>query len=238
MSDYTQATSFGPKDSLTTGDPNKKIRGTQLDTELSAISSAIQSKYDSSDIASDTEAAALASDTKLITPDKLKHALENGTFTLSADASVEGTDTFPNVSGPVTATQAELNILDGATIATSDLNKLAKLESGNYTPTVTALGNCSIDIIGNCMYSRVGDIVTISGEAAVTILATGTAQFSVSLPIASNLINNNPGYGVATTVTGFGRLIGSQSNDNLVVNLNQHSSSTNTVFWIAQYPVL
>lgn len=49
MSNYTQITSFGPKDSLTTGDPNKKILGAQIDAELTAIASAISSKQNSGD---------------------------------------------------------------------------------------------------------------------------------------------------------------------------------------------
>lgn len=50
MSNYSQVTFFGPKDSLSTGDPNKKARGTQVDTELGLIATAIASKLDSSTI--------------------------------------------------------------------------------------------------------------------------------------------------------------------------------------------
>lgn len=46
MSNYTQVTFFAPKDLLLSGDPNKIIRGAQVDPELSAISIAIASKYD------------------------------------------------------------------------------------------------------------------------------------------------------------------------------------------------
>ena len=47
MSNYSQNVYFAPKDSLTAGDPSKKIKGTELDAELSEISSAISSKEDS-----------------------------------------------------------------------------------------------------------------------------------------------------------------------------------------------
>jgi len=46
MSNYTQNVSYGPKDALTQGDPNKAILGTQIDAELSEISTAIASKED------------------------------------------------------------------------------------------------------------------------------------------------------------------------------------------------
>ena len=76
MSDYTQITDFSAKDALTTGDPEKIILGADLDAELSAISTAIASKYDSNDIASQAQAEALTLDTVLITPHNLNDVLQ------------------------------------------------------------------------------------------------------------------------------------------------------------------
>ena len=47
MSNYTKATNFASKDSLSTGNPSKVIKGTEIDTEYTAIASAIASKSDS-----------------------------------------------------------------------------------------------------------------------------------------------------------------------------------------------
>lgn len=46
MSDYTKATNFTAKDSLTTGDPSKIVLGAELDAEYSAIETAVNSKAD------------------------------------------------------------------------------------------------------------------------------------------------------------------------------------------------
>lgn len=46
MSNYTKATNFATKDTLETGNPSKIIKGTELDTEFNAISSAVSSKAD------------------------------------------------------------------------------------------------------------------------------------------------------------------------------------------------
>jgi len=46
MSNYTPLVLYGPKDSLSNGDPNKVIHGTQQDAELNAIATAIASKQD------------------------------------------------------------------------------------------------------------------------------------------------------------------------------------------------
>ena len=44
MADYTKSTNFAVKDNLSTGDTNKKIRGTEIDTEYNNIATAVNSK--------------------------------------------------------------------------------------------------------------------------------------------------------------------------------------------------
>ena len=46
MSNYTKATNFTAKDTLPTGNSGKIVKGTEIDTELTAIASAISSKAD------------------------------------------------------------------------------------------------------------------------------------------------------------------------------------------------
>jgi hypothetical protein len=46
MSDYNKATNFTAKDSLPTGNAGKIIKGTEIDTEFTAISAAVASKAD------------------------------------------------------------------------------------------------------------------------------------------------------------------------------------------------
>jgi len=48
VSNYTQTTNFTAKDSLPSGNPAKVIKGSEFDTEFSAISSAISTKANSS----------------------------------------------------------------------------------------------------------------------------------------------------------------------------------------------
>jgi len=44
LSNYTKLTAYDTKDSLTTGDPLKRVKGTELDDEFDAISTAIATK--------------------------------------------------------------------------------------------------------------------------------------------------------------------------------------------------
>ena len=46
MSSYTKSTDFAIKDSLASGNPSKLVKGTEIDTEFSAIQSAVNSKAD------------------------------------------------------------------------------------------------------------------------------------------------------------------------------------------------
>lgn len=56
MSDYTQITDFSAKDALSSGDPEKIILGADFDAELAAIATAVGSKVDTTDTASDIAA--------------------------------------------------------------------------------------------------------------------------------------------------------------------------------------
>lgn len=46
MSNYTKATDFAVKDSLASGNPNKLVKGTEIDTEFTSVQSAVNSKAD------------------------------------------------------------------------------------------------------------------------------------------------------------------------------------------------
>jgi hypothetical protein len=74
MADYTQVTFFAPKDALPPGDPGKIALGVDVDGELTAIATAIASKYDSADLASQAEAEAGTDNTVLMTPLRVAQA--------------------------------------------------------------------------------------------------------------------------------------------------------------------
>lgn len=75
MSDYSVTTDFSAKDALSTGDPEKLILGSDFDTEFDNIATAVATKYDSGDLASQAQAEAAinssASNVVLLTPLRL-----------------------------------------------------------------------------------------------------------------------------------------------------------------------
>jgi hypothetical protein len=68
MSDYSKTTTFTTKDGLTTGNPAKLIKGSDFDTEFDNIATAITSKLDSTNLASQVQAEAETDNTVLMTP--------------------------------------------------------------------------------------------------------------------------------------------------------------------------
>lgn len=72
MANYSQSVFFGPKDSLPTSDPLKIIRGTEVDAEFAAISTAVGTKLDTVgeglSLSGTTAALSLAALTGTVTP--------------------------------------------------------------------------------------------------------------------------------------------------------------------------
>lgn len=94
-------------------------------------------------------------------------------------------NSFPNFTGAVTVTDAQLNAVVAAvaalpTLASGRIDNPAISLTSNFTATGTA-GNNELH------YIRVGDIVYCTGQIRGTIGAAGAFSFNVALPIASNL---------------------------------------------------
>jgi hypothetical protein len=86
MSDYTKITDFAAKDSMLTGNPLKEITGTAHDNEFNAISVAIATKYDSTDLGSSVQAydAGLASIAGLTTAaDRMIYTTASDTYAVA-----------------------------------------------------------------------------------------------------------------------------------------------------------
>lgn len=78
MSDYTQINDYSAKDALSTGNPLKIIKGSDIDAELAAISAAIATKFDTTSIADAAEAQTGTSNTVVMTPGRTTTWAENG----------------------------------------------------------------------------------------------------------------------------------------------------------------
>ena len=148
MSNYTKSTNFASKDNLSSGNPLKIVKGTEIDTEFNNIATAIATKQDY-----DADLAAFA----LKTAPTGDVVGTSDTQTLTNKTIAYGSNTLTDVVG-VTATQT----LTNKTIAYGS-NTLTDVVGVNATQTLTAK-------------TLTNPTITNYVETVVAIGNTGTAQ--------------------------------------------------------------
>ena len=119
MTDYTKSVNFTAKDALPTGDSGKIVRGSEIDTELSNVATAVNSKANK---ASPTFTGTVTAPTVNVTT----------TFQIGG-VSVTATSAELNTLDGISASTAELNILDGVTASTAEINHLVGVTSAIQT---------------------------------------------------------------------------------------------------------
>jgi hypothetical protein len=185
MTNYVQITSFSPKDSLLTGEPNKKILGSQLDAEFSALATAVASKLETVSQSSVTahQAALSIAETQIPDGSILARVGSNETVTGTWTFS-----TFPTFTGRTVWT----NLNDGAG---SGLDA-DTLDGANSTYYETATNLLYGTLPAGRMPALTGDVTTSTGAVATTIngkflrhggaYTSGTVTVSASAPSGGN----------------------------------------------------
>ena len=105
MSNYSKTTDFAAKDSLTTGDANKIVKGTEIDDEFDGIQTAVNSKADTNNSAltgtpTATTASSGTNSTQIATT-----AFVATSFAPLASPALTGTPTAPTASAATSTTQ-------------------------------------------------------------------------------------------------------------------------------------
>jgi hypothetical protein len=153
MADYTKSTNFASKDSLSTGNPLKIVKGTEIDTEFNNISTAIATKQDY-DADLDTWATKTApsgtvvgdTDTQTLTNKTLTNpTVTNYVESVVAIGTVTTTNTISLTNGTVqtatlTASTACTFTMPTATVGKSFVLLLKQaVSTGNGTATFTGV---------------------------------------------------------------------------------------------------
>lgn len=116
---------------------------------------------------------------------------------------------------------------------------VATLAAGTYTPSLTNTTNVAASSAYVCQYSRVGNVVTVSGLVQIDTTSTGNTVLGMSLPIASNLPNATELGGVASQTTNeVCRIIGDPTNDRALFTFSATSTSVTNWAFIFMYQVL
>ena len=159
MSNYTKSTNFASKDNLSSGNPLKIVKGTEIDTEFNNISTAIATKIDS-----DAELAVWA--TKTAPSGDTVGTTD--TQTLTNKTIAYGSNTLTDVVG-VNATQT----LTAKTLTNPTIT--------NYIETVVAIGTVSSSHTLSLTSGTVQTATLTASTACTFTMPTATAGKSFIL---------------------------------------------------------
>jgi hypothetical protein len=162
MSDYVKSTNFATKDNLSSGNPAKIVKGTEIDTEFNNIATAIATKQDSS----------TAGDVTLA-----------GTQTLTNKTIAYADNTLTGVVG-TTATQTVTNkTIEAGTFTNGYTEEVATANTG--TTYTIDLANGTVQILtltGNCTFTFP---TATAGRSFIMLLKQdGTGSRTVTWPSA------------------------------------------------------
>lgn len=188
MSDYTQNVSFGPKDSLTTGDPNKRVLGTQLDAEFSEIQTAIASKEDESNKGQASgyaplNASALLADTYLTS--NIPRLALNNTFTGGLQVLSGASSLLEFVETDAAANNGRWGI--SANAETFYFNVLNDARSAEANWLVVNRTANTVDSIAFTATTFTFNGVSINDAAHLTAGTLPDGRFPATLPAASGI---------------------------------------------------
>jgi hypothetical protein len=214
MSDYARAgsggsTHFTDKDALTSGDANKVVVGSQFDAEFNAIVTAVATKYDSDDLASQAQAEGETVNTVLMTPLRVANwadanlGLVGDLQALSSDPAADRLVFFDDTDNTLKFLTVSTGLaISGTNMVTSDggidhdalLNFVADEHVAHSGVTVTAgtgmTGGGTIDstitlnvIGGNGITANANDIAITDQAVSATVpvgLTTGALVWDSS----------------------------------------------------------
>jgi hypothetical protein len=200
MANYTKATNFSAKDGLPTGNSGKIVKGTEIDTELTAIASAISSKADiNSPALTGTPTAPTASAGTNTTQ------LANTAFVQTALSAAFTTGMIMMWSGTIATIPTGWVLCNGSN-STPDLRN--RFVIGAHSDTA---GVAYTTVTGsNTTTGGTKDATLVSHNHTATTTATDSghnhASFKNSSPngggagncLADNSSGNSPGFNVTT----------------------------------------
>lgn len=214
MTDYTKATNFASKDSLSSGNSLKIVKGTEIDTEFNSIATAISTKAD------------LSGPTFTGTP-----TLPTGTIGVTQSSSDSSTKlaTTAFVQAVLQTLYPVGSVYSNATVST---NPATLLGFGTWTPFGAGKVMVGLDS-GDATFSTVGN--TGGSKDAITVSHTHTATSTVTdaghtHTTSYQAYTGSGGGGIAGGSSGFGTISLNSATTGITVsttNASTGSSGTN-----------
>jgi hypothetical protein len=204
MSNYTKATNFTAKDGLPTGNSGKIVKGAEIDTELTAVASAISSK-------ADINSPALTG-----TPTAPTAAATTNTTQLATTAFVRTEITNLGTIGTMAAQNANAVAITGGTV--TGITDLTVADGGTGASSITAnsviLGNGSSALSGNLVApGSNGNVLKSNGTTWTSAAPTAVAGLGLNGEVWNDVTTsralgttytNNRGYPIMISMYGSG----------------------------------
>jgi hypothetical protein len=227
MAQYVKATNFASKDALLTGDPNKIVKGAEIDDEFNNIQTGINSKADTlSPTLTGTPLAPTATagtnTTQVATTAFVTTAVTNER---SAAATLTNkTLTSPIISGGSVTGITDLSVADGGTGsstaagARTNLGLVIGTDVQAYDADLTTLGGLS-KTDGNFIVGNGSTWVAESGSTARSSLGLGSiaTQASNSVSITGGSVSGITDLAVADGGTGASNAADARTNLGLII---------------------
>jgi hypothetical protein len=188
MSNYTKSTNFATKDALSSGNPLKIVKGTEIDTEFNNIATAISTKTDNANAAITGGSIA---DAAISGGSITGTAISGGSITGITDLAVtDGGTGASNASG------ARTNLGAAASGSNSDITSI----TGLTTPLAVSQGGTgSTSITAN-------NVILGNGTSAVQVVAPGTTG-NILTSNGTTWASSAPPSIVPTSVTAIGSIV-------------------------------
>lgn len=179
MSNYTKTVNFAAKDALTTGDANKVVKGTEIDTEFNNIATAIATKIDSGSSGTVTSVALSGGTTGL--------TVSGSPITTSGTITLAGTLAVAN-GGSGSSSGVPASVVLAGTFSTGDyaFASTSRLQLGPISPSAShrltstsVTGHPAATMNMGSSDSSTGIVVTdqVSGSSSRILIAFSTGTF-------------------------------------------------------------
>lgn len=189
MSNYTQVNDYSAKDTLPSGDPSKKILGSDIDAELAAISTAIATKTDDSGAVHTTGTESIAGDKTLS-----GSTTHSGTVTMSGKSLwfAEGADVASAATTNIWATDGNTLHVTG----TTGISSFGTAPQAGAWKLLIFDGAVTLTHGANLNLPDAADYTTYAGQI-VLVYADTTTQFDV-FPIYPRTLGSAADKGAGT----------------------------------------
>ena len=197
MSNYTKTVNFAAKDALTTGDANKVVKGTEIDTEFNNIATAVATKYDSSSTVPITSGGtgATTAATAVSNLGALPAANPSYTGTLTGGTGVI------NIGSGQLGKDANGNLLVGTTAATNNASTFTVASAKAALILGSSVSADSTSLLDLIKFGTTGSTSQVyasfaynsgaNGNGTITGAGVGQAQFTANsdLRLKENIVN-------------------------------------------------